>query len=395
VYNTILDDCAKYHQIEFKEKHFKAQLWIRHEVKKGEERVIFVPSDCKKLIDAGYKVTVEKSTTRCIKDEEYAKVGCELVEAETWVNAPDEAYICGLKELPDMAAPLRHRHIYFAHCFKNQSGWAELLNRFHAGRGSLLDLEFLVDDQGRRVAAFGRAAGQAGAALGLAQWAHQFDKSVVGNGKPIKSWASKEKMIADIKSQLDAVKAKYGKSPTAHVIGAKGRCGGGAVGILKACGIEKIVEWDLEETKGTQGPYPALLDQDVLINCIYLPPGVQMKPYLTLDMVKSKSSEQKLSVFVDVSCDATNPYNPFPLYSKCTTMDEPIEQVLPGFDVCSIDHLPSLIPLESSQDFSADLLRDGVMTDLTNTKNKIFANALNLFKTRKQEAVNALLAKKQ
>ncbi|ELR16042.1 Saccharopine dehydrogenase (NAD+, Llysine-forming), putative protein [Acanthamoeba castellanii str. Neff] len=58
-------------------------------------------------------------------------------------------------------------HVFFGHCFKQQNGWKELLHRFTSGKGTLLDLEFLVNEQGRRVAAFGRAAGLAGCAVGL------------------------------------------------------------------------------------------------------------------------------------------------------------------------------------------------------------------------------------
>ena len=60
--------------------------------------------------------------------------------------------------------------MFFAHAYKHQAGWRELLQRFEAGSGTLLDLEFLVNEQGRRVAAFGFAAGYAGAALGLDAW---------------------------------------------------------------------------------------------------------------------------------------------------------------------------------------------------------------------------------
>ncbi len=62
--------------------------------------------------------------------------------------APASAIILGLKELDteDVIAnyPLHHRHLYFGHCYKNQSGWKELLQRFVRGNGSLLDLEFLT-----------------------------------------------------------------------------------------------------------------------------------------------------------------------------------------------------------------------------------------------------------
>ena len=64
----------------------------------------------------------------------------------------------------EILVPLKHVHIQFAHCYKNQGGWETVLARFPRGGGTLLDLEFLVDDKGRRVAAFGYHAGFAGAA---------------------------------------------------------------------------------------------------------------------------------------------------------------------------------------------------------------------------------------
>jgi hypothetical protein len=48
---------------------------------------------------------------------------------------------------------LKHVHIQFAYCYKQQGGWQKVLSRFPLGGGTLLDLEFLTDDRGRRVAA--------------------------------------------------------------------------------------------------------------------------------------------------------------------------------------------------------------------------------------------------
>lgn len=58
----------------------------------------------------------------------------------------------GLKELPEDDFPLEHVHITFAHCYKGQAGWEKVLSRWPRGGGALLDLEFLTDDAGRRVA---------------------------------------------------------------------------------------------------------------------------------------------------------------------------------------------------------------------------------------------------
>ena len=51
-----------------------------------------------------------------------------------------------------------------------------ILRSFARGGGTLLDLEFLQDDRGRRVAAFGYHAGFAGAALALETWAWQLTR---------------------------------------------------------------------------------------------------------------------------------------------------------------------------------------------------------------------------
>ncbi len=97
------------------------------------------------------------------------------MESGSWkTSAPADAYIYGLKELPENdASPLSHAHIMFAHCYKQQAGWKDVLTRFKSGNGTLLDLEFLVDERGRRVAAFGYYAGFAGSAVGIDVWCHR------------------------------------------------------------------------------------------------------------------------------------------------------------------------------------------------------------------------------
>ena len=54
---------------------------------------------------------------------------------------------------PDVInVPLEHVHVQFAHCYKKQRGWETVLARFLRGNGVLLDLEFLTESSGRRVA---------------------------------------------------------------------------------------------------------------------------------------------------------------------------------------------------------------------------------------------------
>ncbi|KAG0269376.1 Saccharopine dehydrogenase [Actinomortierella ambigua] len=332
-------------------------LWLRAETKPMEHRAALTPSTCKTLLDRGFKITVERSPERIFDDEEYAKVGCHMVPIGEWRKAPRNAYIVGLKELPEGETdPLEHTHIFFAHCFKNQGGWTDILGRFDAGKGTILDLEFLNDDQGRRVAAFGYHAGFAGAAIGVDNWCHQ----KLNPGQPLpgyKPFPNEGQLISYIKERLGrAVALNGGELPEVMVMGALGRCGRGATDLARAVGIpeEKIISWDLNETKAG-GPFPRILQAEIFVNCIYL--NQPIPPFFTKEML---DGERKLSAIVDVSCDTTNPHNPIPVYSINTTFESPVVAVpsknpLP-LDVCSIDHLPTLLPRESSEAFSRDLL---------------------------------------
>ncbi|MEH6649518.1 MAG: hypothetical protein V7707_05745 [Motiliproteus sp.] len=61
----------------------------------------------------------------------------------------------------------------------------------------------------------------------------------------------------------------------------------------------------------------------------------------------------------DVSCDPFGDYNPLPIYEKCTSFAKPTERLGSGtaaVDLVAIDHLPSLLPRESSEDFCQQLL---------------------------------------
>src|SRR4051794_16930525 len=112
-------------------------LWLRAETKPAERRAPLAPRDAAKL-GSGVELVVEKSAERGFPDREYMAAGARLVPAGSWRDAPLEAVILGLKELPEDRRPLRHRHVYFAHAYKNQKGWEALLRRFADGGGTLL-----------------------------------------------------------------------------------------------------------------------------------------------------------------------------------------------------------------------------------------------------------------
>jgi saccharopine dehydrogenase (NAD+, L-lysine-forming) len=163
-----------------------------------------------------------------------SRVGCELVENNSWLDAPTDIPIIGLKELPVSEAPLSHTHVQFAHCYKRQAGWSSVLARFYRGGGTLYDLEFLNDASGRRVAAFGFHAGFAGAAAGALAYAAQKNAGKLGRLEP---YPNEDAMVADVKAKL----GERGKNIKALIIGALGRCGRGAVDLFRKIGLDECV----------------------------------------------------------------------------------------------------------------------------------------------------------
>jgi saccharopine dehydrogenase (NAD+, L-lysine-forming) len=192
---------------------------------------------------------------------------------------------------------------------------------------------------------------------------------------------------------VTGVKAKLGGEEInikALVIGALGRCGRGAVDLFRKIGLKEdnIVKWDLDETaKG--GPFQEILDVDIFINCIYL--TTPIPPFLSREQIHSVGNARRLSVVVDVSCDTTNPNNPIPIYTTNTTFPEPtvaadIDVGSPPLQVISIDHLPTLLPREASEQFSADLL-PSLLEFPNRERARVWMDAKKLYEKKVAEAV--------
>ncbi|MCV2893460.1 saccharopine dehydrogenase [Lentibacter sp. XHP0401] len=316
-------------------------LWLRAEQRPHEERVGLTPQGAKALINAGIRLTVEESSVRAIPLQGYIDAGAEIAPENSWPTAPHDAIIFGLKELPEDGTPLPHRHIMFGHAYKGQFSGKALLERFRAGGGTLYDLEYLVDETGRRVAAFGYWAGFAGAAVTLKTWIAQQSGALC---PPVGAYPNKDAL-------LDELRAELKETPSAIVIGALGRVGTGASDLLEAMSV-KVTKWDMAET-ASGGPFPEILTHDIFINCILARPGTpQFVP------LSAKEASRKLTAIGDVACDPDSDYNPVPVYSEATTWEAPAVRVhdTPPLDVMAIDNLPSMLPLESSEDFASQLL---------------------------------------
>jgi saccharopine dehydrogenase (NAD+, L-lysine-forming) len=312
-------------------------LWLRHEDRSTERRTPVVPSDARRLVAGGVTLTVEESPQRIFPIAEYEAAGCRTAPAASWVSAPEDAVVLGLKELPDRPAALAHRHIFFGHAYKRQPGAAELLGRFAAGGGALFDLEYLVDADGRRLAAFGYWAGYLGAALAVLHHRGRLPVPLTPT---------------DRKALDESLRRAAGDEEfTALVVGALGRSGRGARAAFTAAGVDPTC-WDLAETRDLDRR--ALLRHDVMVNAVLatspVPPFVRETD---LD-----DPARRLRTLCDVTCDVGSPLNVLPVYDRTTEWSAPARRLReePPLDLIAIDNLPSLLPEESSTDFSAALL---------------------------------------
>lgn len=320
-------------------------LWVRAETRDNERRVGITPEGCATLRRAGVRVTVEESGARAIPIARYREAGCDIASEGAWTDAPADAIIFGLKELLEDGTPLRHRHIMFGHAYKGQPAGRVLLERFRAGGGTLYDLEYLVDSDGRRVAAFGYWAGYAGAAVALACWTAQQRGAICG---PVSVWDSSSHLLADLQTQLVTVTTAR---PTALIIGALGRVGTGASDLCTAMGVP-VTRWDMAET-AHGGPFPEVLRHEIFLNCILARPGTPV-----FVPASALQAPRTLTVIGDIACDPDSDFSPIKVYDRVTDWAAPALRVAerPVLDVTAIDNLPSLLPSEASEDFAAQLL---------------------------------------
>jgi len=298
-------------------------IYIRSESYPNEFRTPLVPRDIKILNDAGYIILVEKSETRCFSDEEYRSTGATLISGK-WYIQDATTIILGLKKLDTIEKLNKHVHVYFSHTLKNQVESREILEAFKKSGSTIFDLEYLTDQCGKRLVAFGFYAGLVGAVLGLRQYYNRIHGlEDISNLKP---WDSYDSMLNFYKP-VDCKVLLIGD----------GRCSKGVQSILNQFNIR----FDL--VKKDQEVNPS--GYNILINCITLDTSYKK--------VWIRNFNEDLLI-VDISCDYSKVNNPLPIYKEATTWEKPVYNHK-NFSVIALDNLPSLLPCESSSEFSKQL----------------------------------------
>ena len=137
----------------------KISLGILRETKTPpDRRVPFTPSQCRSLLDRyeHLELVVQPSDYRCYSDDEYAAQRITLSED---VSSCD--ILMGVKEVKLNALIDQKTYLFFSHTAKKQPYNRELLQEVVHKGIRLVDYEYLTDEKGIRVVAFGRWAGTA------------------------------------------------------------------------------------------------------------------------------------------------------------------------------------------------------------------------------------------
>jgi saccharopine dehydrogenase (NAD+, L-lysine-forming) len=312
---------------------------IRREYKINEFRTPLIPRDCKKCIEIGIIVYVEKSAQRCIPNEEYQENGCIIIEDFTELELDkNTTLVIGLKEL-DYNSPklLPWCHLYFTHIFKNQDGSEEIIEKLTTSRAIIYDYEYFLNKKQKRIIAFGFWAGFIGTAIGLIQYYYKSINQNIKNLIPYKD--------ASILFEEVEYFRHFFRKINIGIIGVNGRSGRGTRFILERLGISNIYGYSRASDK------EPLTQHNIIINCIKLSPE-DNNIFISEDTL---FKFEKLSVIVDISCDIYSKNNPICLKYQNTTFDEPIYKINDKLDIIAIDNLPSLLPNDSSEEFSSKL----------------------------------------
>lgn len=293
------------------------KLFLRAESKGFERRTPLIPEHAGALVERGVEVVVESSAQRVYVDDAYRKVGCRITN-ENFESAAREYFILGLKDLSLATTNYSHRHIYYADLFERTSG-RMLLTKFKEQGGVLYDYEYLLGPDRSVITNMSHWAGICGATVALSCLAKKTLPNYFINFSSLKNYLST--LILPALSVL--------------IIGS-GRVAKGVIEVLQSLKINYQIGDNIQHK------------YNLIFNCSAL--KTQTSPLLTLESVRQ--IEHKLLI-MDIGIYLDSVFgNLFPLYSQVTTHQNPIIAITPNVELIAIDNLPSLLPKESSDNFS-------------------------------------------
>jgi len=367
----------------------KISLGIVRETKNPpDKRVPFTPGQCRSLLDRyeDLDLLVQPSDYRCYTDEEYRAEGITLSEDLSSCDI-----MMGVKEVKQEALIAGKTYLFFSHTAKKQPYNRELLQEVVDKGIRLVDYEYLTDEKGIRVVAFGRWAGVVGAYNGLRGFGLGSDDYKL---KPAHE-------CFDLKDlHLELKKVVPGKQRI--LVTGGGRVANGALEILDKAGIRQVEpeaflgekfeeavytrldpwhytrridgsEFDFNHFMNHPELYenciqPYAAQTDIFIACHFWDP----KSPLMITREALASGKLPISLVADISCDIKEPIASTirastiasPFYGYDPISGEETDPFRKGkITVMAVDNLPGELPRDASADFGTALI-DQVIPEL-------------------------------
>lgn len=365
----------------------KIKLGVIRETKTPpDKRVPLTPLQCRSLLDkyGHLELVVQPSSYRCYSDKEYADQGITLSEDISTCDV-----LMGVKEVKLDTFISGLTYLFFSHTAKKQPYNRELLQEVVRKEIRLVDYEYLTDEKGIRVVAFGRWAGVVGAYNALRGFGLRAS-ALDDGGFKLKS-AHECFDLEELHQELLKVEAGTQRI----LVTGGGRVAGGALEILDEAGVRQVEPdaflkenfdhsvytrldpWHYTRRKdGTAFDFahfighpemyennilPYAARTDMFIACHFWDP---LSPVMISPEVLA-SGELPISLVADISCDIKVPIastirastiaSPFYGYEPSTGKEtDSFEEG--SITVMAVDNLPGELPRDASADFGSALM---------------------------------------
>jgi saccharopine dehydrogenase (NAD+, L-lysine-forming) len=346
------------------------------------------------------KFIVQHNKIRCFSDYEYETAGIPVME-----DLSDCEILMGIKEVDKKTFIPDKTYIFFAHVGKKQHYNREMLREILKKKIRLIDYEYLENENGARIVAFGRYAGIVGAYNAIRAYGI---RSETFDLKPAHDCFNLNEMW----SRLGEIELRSGLK---LIVTGNGRVANGAMETLLKCRIPVVTPADfLSEEFQTPvvcqiGPENYVRNKNGLpfdLRGFFINPGdyeSTFKPYtgatdilitghywdprspLFFTREDARNPGFRISVVADISCDINGPVA---TTLRASTIDEPFygydpfleKESAPFSDpsvitVMAVDNLPGEIPRDASSDFGNQLTRSLLKDLLSENETALIRNA--------------------
>lgn len=380
----------------------KLKIGVLRETKNPpDKRVAITPSTGAKLKKKyqNIEIFVQPSEIRCFKDKEYVNAGLELKEDLT-----DCDILIGVKEVEKETFIENKKYLFFAHVAKQQPYNRPMFNEMIKKNITLIDYEYITNENGQRVVAFGKWAGIVGAYNALIAWGKRYG---LYNLKRANDCFDFKEMLKEVeKVKLPQIKI---------LVTGKGRVGNGVMETLTPLKLREVSVDDFLH-KSFSKPVVCWIDadeynlrkdgEDFDFQHFFQNPEMYKSNfkrftraadmYIAAHFWDNKSPKLiskddfkdnlfSIKVIADISCDINEPIastirpstisDPFYDYNTYNSQEEKPFSKDTNVTVMAVDNLPGELARDASEYFSNELVDNVFHAIIGNDKENLIKRA--------------------